>query len=254
LDLVIVATTANIRFNIVQELLNKKNVRFLILEKVLFQKINEYYLLEELLHKKNVKCWVNHPRRVYPFYKNLKKELLNSNQIYFNIEGGNWGLGCNGLHFIDIFSYLANNMNVKIDNSGLHNKIYESKRQKFIEFNGCLRGNIGEHIFSIFSHEDTMPTIMTILAINLHIIIDEQSGCIRYAKKDTNWEWKVKQEKIVYFQSELTSLLIEDILIKNSCDLPTYKEAMSLHIKFINSLLEHMSKIKNENCLVCPIT
>lgn len=254
LDLVIVATTADVRFNIVKELLNKKNVKFLILEKVLFQKINEYYLLEELLNKKNVKCWVNHPRRMFLFYKNLKKELLNSKQIYFNVEGGNWALGCNGLHFIDVFSYLSNNTNIHIDNSGLHNKIYESKRQKFIEFNGNLKGSIGEHIFSIFSHVDTMPIIMTILADNLHIVIDEENGYIRYAKKDTNWDWKVKQEKIVYFQSELTSLLMEDILIKNSCDLPTYKEAMKLHIKFINSLLEHMNKIKNENCSVCPIT
>jgi len=254
LDLVIVATTADIRFSVVSDLLNKKNIKFLILEKVLFQRISEYYLLDELLDRKNVKCWVNHPRRMFPFYQNLKKELLNSKQIYFNVEGGNWGLGCNGLHFLDIFSYLANSNNISIDNSGLHNKIYESRREKFIEFNGCLKGNISEHIFSIFSHIKTVPIIITILADNLHIIIDEENGYIRYANKNSNWKWIVKQEKIIYFQSELTSLLIEDVLIKNSCNLPTYKESMNLHIKFINSLLGHMSNIKNENCSVCPIT
>jgi predicted dehydrogenase len=92
LDIVIVATNADVRYEVVKELLEKKDVEYLILEKVLFQKIDDYHKVEKLLKETKTKCWVNHPRRMYPFYKSLKEKLLLCKNINFSVSGGAWDL------------------------------------------------------------------------------------------------------------------------------------------------------------------
>jgi len=254
LDLVIVATGADVRTKVVTELLNTKNVNNLILEKVLFQTIEEYFIIEKLLEETNTKCWVNHPRRMFPIYKDLKLKLKDATQISYNFQGGDWGLGCNALHFIDHLSYLGNSTNLSLENKYLENKIYESKRKGFVEFNGLLTGKISNHTFSLYSNAQETASIFSIVSDVLIAYINENSGEINIATKENNWKWEVQKEKIVYFQSELSNILIEDILIKNKCDLPTYKEAMDLHVPFIKCLLNHMENVTGQKHKLCPIT
>ena len=49
IEIVIIATNADVRSKIVKELLLKKSVKNLILEKVLFQTVEEYHDVEKLL-------------------------------------------------------------------------------------------------------------------------------------------------------------------------------------------------------------
>lgn len=254
IDLAIIATGADVRSKIIIELLNKKNVTNLILEKVLFQTIKEYSDIETILHESNTQCWVNHPRRMFPFYKELKKELKNANQISYNFQGGDWGLACNSLHFIDHLAYFADSTEVIIDGSFLDDKIYDSKRNGFIEFNGLLSGKIGNHTFSLYSNPTATPNSFSIVSDILIANIDEAKGILVVLKKENNWEKEIQKEKIVYFQSELSNILIEDILISNKCLLPTYKEAMELHVPYIQCLLKKMDKINGKKNKLCPIT
>lgn len=55
LDLVIVATIADVRYTILNELLRSKTVRNLLLEKVLFQRLFEYDEARALINKHHVK-------------------------------------------------------------------------------------------------------------------------------------------------------------------------------------------------------
>jgi hypothetical protein len=226
----------------------------LILEKVLFQTVEEYYEIEILLTNTNTKCWVNHPRRMSPYYKKLKKDLKNAAQVSYNFQGGDWGLGCNGLHFIDHLAYLTNSSNLILNNNGLDDKIYNSKRKGFIEFNGLLTGKIDNHTFSLYSNSQNIPSVFTIVSDILVSTIDETAGIINISKKENNWKNEIIKEKIVYFQSEISNILIEDLLINDICSLPTYKESMNLHIVFIKSLLNHMNKINGKDNKLCPIT
>src|SRR5438105_2054054 len=75
IDLAIVATSSSIRKEVVEELVAEHSIQYLILEKFLFQKENDYRDVQELLRKKKISCWVNCPRRLYPDYKKLKKDL-----------------------------------------------------------------------------------------------------------------------------------------------------------------------------------
>lgn len=254
LDLVIVATNADVRYKVVKELLENKNVNNLILEKVLFQRIEEYYKIEELINSTKTQCWVNHPRRMFPFYKSLKEQLSNVNQIHFSVSAGAWGLGCNGLHFIDCFTYLSDNQNIELDAKYLNKKLYDTKRAGFKELNGMIMGKIDNHTFSINCFEEEVsPLQFNISSNELNILIDESNGWYRISKKENNWKQEIKEEKIIYFQSELTNIVVEDIF-NNNCFLPTYAESMNLHIKYLELLTAHINSFSDIKYDFCPIT
>jgi hypothetical protein len=255
IDLVIIATSADVRFKVIEELLSAKNIKNLVLEKVLFQTVEEYYSVEKLLKSTNTECWVNHPRRMFPIYNKLKLKLQEAKEISYNFQGGDWGLGCNGLHFIDHLSYLSDSTSISLDNKFLNDTIYNSKRKGFVEFNGLLAGQLdSKYKFSLYSSETTSPSVHTIVSDVLVAKIDESKGEILLYEKKNNWELEIITTKIIYFQSELSNILIEDILVKNKCMLPSYKEAMDLHIPYIECLLEKMNKINGQNNKICPIT
>lgn len=254
IDMVIVATSADVRTKVVSELLETKNVDTLILEKVLFQTIEEYSSMEKLLEKTNTQCWVNHPRRMFPIYKELKEKLKDASQVSYNFQGGDWGLACNGLHFIDHLAYLVNSTDLSLDNKYLNEKIYDSKRKGFVEFNGLLSGKIANHTFSLYSNKEVTLSLFTIVSDVLIATIDEGLGEIKIATKENNWKSETIKEKIIYFQSELSNILIEDIFVNKKCYLPTYKEAMELHVPYIKCLLEHMENTTRQNHKICPIT
>lgn len=254
LDLVIVATNADVRFKVVKELLESKKAKNLVLEKVLFQKVDEYKKVEALLLKTNTKCWVNHPRRMFPFYKKLKQQLLNCKNINFTVSGGAWGLGCNGLHFLDCFSYLSDKTNVELNSTFLDKKLYETKRKGFNEFNGMIVGKLDSHNFSLNCFVNNIsPIQFSITSDEVNILIDEANAWYRVSKKENNWKQEIKEGKIIYFQSELTNILLNDIFDSN-CTLPSYDEAMKLHVSYLSSLMDHINSFSQTKYDFCPIT
>jgi len=254
IDLCIVATTANIRADVIKKIISNKKVKVFILEKVLFQKISDFYEIKELLDENNIKCWVNHPFRSYPIYKELKKYFKHDLPVSYHLGGGQWGLGCNGLHYIDHLAYLTNDYDLTIDISSLDKNIVDSKRKGFIEFTGKLIGSLGKHNFILHSEKYDAPITITIQNENIKVILDEVSGWLKVSKKENDWKWEDINEKIMYFQSELTYKVVQDIFSKNTCDLPTYEEAIKLHKPFLNALIEHLNITQNKNNELCPIT
>ena len=254
LDIVIISTNSDVRASIVRELLQKKTVGALVLEKVLFQKIRDYQEIEDLLVRKNVKAWVNHASRASPFYMQLKKLLKGSEHIDLNVMGGGWGMACNSLHFIDTFSFLTDNKDLSLSIVNLSPRILDAKRAGFKEVTGLLCGRLGENNFSIHCLESISPLSITICSENVAVRVDEGNGVYEIAEKAKGWDWQRHQEKIVYFQSETTNLLVEDILLNDKCDLPTYRDAKDLHVPFVTALLEHMNKYSSVKFESCPIT
>lgn len=54
LELVIIATSSDVRREVIEKLLLQKKVRYIILEKVLFQKIKDFAVVNNLLVRNNV--------------------------------------------------------------------------------------------------------------------------------------------------------------------------------------------------------
>ena len=254
IDLAIIATNADIRAEVIRQLVTQCEVKSLVLEKVLFQKTEEYEEIQSLLDQKRIKVWVNHPRRMFPYYTKLKDLMAGSTQVSYQVQGGDWGLACNGLHFIDHLALLTGCDEIEINTGGLNPSITPSKRKGYFEVSGALSGKIGVHPFSLFCHQNPAPVVITICADNLNAIIDEGNGWVRIATKENGGGWVDKKTKIIYFQSELSNKFAEDIILQGQCDLPTFAVATKLHIPFIKAMIEHINRYGVEKHTACPIT
>jgi predicted dehydrogenase len=253
-DVAIIATNADARAAVVRSLLEACEVKGLMLEKVLFQKPEDYLEIQELFESKGIKVWVNHPRRLFPIYNKMKSWIAGSTRVSYQVQGGAWGLACNGLHFLDHLAYLSGETTLTISAEGLNPSVIQSKREGFVEFSGVLHGKIGSNPFSIFCHDEFSPVVITICTDNLNVMIDESNGWYRIARKDNHWKWETVTDKIVHFQSELSHKVVEDILVSGQCDLPTYADAVKLHLPFIRCLMNHLEKIEQREYNICPIT
>ena len=257
IDIGIVATTANVREQVLVDLLNKIQIRHLILEKVLFQSISSFQIIGDLLKKKMVCAWVNHPRRMFPYYQKINETIKDKqlNTFQCEVSGYNWGIGCNGLHFIDLCAYLNSESKIKQINCDLiDKKIAQNKRAGFIDFTGSLKLifddesscklmsnnlNSGPLIVSIKTNEDSWKITESNPVSILHSdkqLINKESSCD------------------ALFQSDLSTLLIEDLIHKDLCNLPSYEDACKLHIPFIKALLKCYNEIMNTKDTALKIT
>ena len=251
LDLVIIATSSAPRYAITNELINKKNVRHIVFEKVLFQNETHFHEINNLLNSKKIKAWVNCPRRMYDYYNAIRETFKNDNKIIFNVSGGDWGLGCNSIHFIDIIAYITGQSEYSLLTNGLNRKIYPSKRQGYIEFCGVLSGvtKRGDFFNFISNENSTITPIITIINENKKFIIDEAKGFM----VSFNKSWNTQEVRVPY-QSQLTGKVVEDILLNKDIKLTTFEESIKLHLPFISSLLDFYNSIEGNNSKNCPIT
>lgn len=240
IDIAIIATNSLAREKVIFELLEKTEVRHLVLEKVLFPEVKAYERVETLIESKNVKTWVNHPRRMFSFYQDLKQEINTASPkaLQLHVVGNNWGLGCNGLHFIDLMQYLSGEAITTINCDFLDNQVKASKRSGYIEFTGSLIVQLsgGSQIILSSYDGDTISTSLLLSHSEKRYIIHEG---ITKNITSVSLDGEVNSKAIVVpFQSNLTTELIEDLICKNLCDLPTYEESAKTHQLFIQELLE----------------
>ncbi|MBA4408506.1 MAG: hypothetical protein C0397_03675 [Odoribacter sp.] len=255
IDLCIIATNSNIRALVTQELVAKKNIKTIIFEKILFQKIRDYKFVQDILHENKIKAWVNCPRRVFPDYIEIKKNIVPNEKLTFLLTGGNWGLACNGIHFVDLLAFLNDNNNFTFDSSCLDNDSQMSKRAGFIEFTGILQGKQSNGSDIIINARDgsNAPHVITITGENSIFIIDETSGEIRMALSKNDWRWENRQLRVL-FQSQLTGDIVEEILTNGNCNLTSFDESAQIHIPYISSILEFYNKSLNKITETLPIT
>lgn len=255
-ELVVIATSANIREHVLHKLLSKYKVDFLILEKVLFQNLESYERVQDLLIYHGVVAHVNHSRRMFELYKNLRKDLKLNTQCVFNVFGGNWGLGCNALHYLDLFVYLTGSKLTNVDVSLVDGNLVESSRAGFVEFTGTVRGRLSDgSYFNITSlPSDPSPITVSIFNNEQRFIIHEGAVFELYQFDQNNFfNCKIETFKVPY-QSELSTVILHDVFEKNNCLLPTYEESVSTHVLFVNELLNKYNSITGKQSSILPIT
>ncbi len=253
-DVVIVATNSIIRSSVIKELLSHTKVKCLILEKFLFTKLEEYDEVSKLIKINNTSTWVNCPRRMFSFYKKLKSII--STPIDMVVSGNNWGLGSNAIHFIDIFSYLCNAKNVAVNVDELNNEVYESKRPGYLEFNGTMKIKNGENKLTIHCLEGELllPEITINTPTQKFIIKESGSPSMKTMIKPNDALW-IEESITVPFQSQLTNIIIEDLITKGTCDLTPYEESSLLHISLLSKLIDKLRLIKKDTTIdQCQIT
>jgi predicted dehydrogenase len=255
LDFVILATTADVRAEITRNLLSKFRVQNILFEKIVFQIERDFDEISALLDAHKVKAWVNCARRIYPFYRDMKTLFRRNDKICFHLHGGDWGLACNAIHFMDLIAFLTSNYDVQLDTNDLDKGIVESKRKGFIELTGTLHGRHSNgNEFTMHSRRDSAaPHIMTILGSSVELVIDEGRGIAFIAKKDNSWAWEEVKFGVPY-QSDLTNSLTADILQDGTCGLPTLEESSLLHKPLLRAVLKHIQTNLGTSLKACPVT
>ncbi|SMF37142.1 Predicted dehydrogenase [Alteromonadaceae bacterium Bs31] len=255
IEVLILATGAESRFSILDDILCSFKVKHAVLEKVLFQDLHSYDLAASLLMKNGVNAYVNCPLRTYPFFERVKAELFNRDlPVSIKYRGGEWvGLACNSIHYIDLLRFLSSSKVLRVDVSGLDEEIIPSKRVGNIEFTGGLVVDYsdGSKLFVQSIKGSQEESIIMLGCGGTTIEIEELTGNFTISVDGTIKE--VGQYDLVY-QSDLTKELVESLINFGTCCLTTYEESSTLHRPFIEALLEFYtirSGVKQEHL---PIT
>lgn len=255
LDVVIVATSSDVREQIVNELIQNHTFNYLVLEKVLFQEIDAYHRVAELLSRTNSKVFVNHPRRMFESYLKFKDMLHGIGPVSIQVTGGDWGLACNSLHFLDLFEFLLDQQFTYIDSRYLNQTSKPSKRSGFIEFTGTLSGQLadGSSVQITSFDGDPTPISMLISGNQKRYLIQEavSSGIFELPLDKTNLIVHPFQFE---YQSNMTTKVIDSLIKTETCALTKYSEASRLHTLFISELLKVYNRNSDVESKILPIT
>jgi hypothetical protein len=210
-------------------------------------------MVADLLEKHHTKAWVNFPRRMFSFYSDLKDLLLDSKRIDYSVMGGQWGLACNSVHFIDNFIMIAGLADFQLSTSELDKIIHKSKRSGYIEFTGTIKGTTAvAKSFSLTSvNGSSEPPIIRINTDKYVIEIRESQKEIQIRNINGTITTKAIQ---LPFQSQLTGTLVEQILFSGKSQLTCYSASMEAHLRFLKPVLDFYNSLTGETTNFCPIT
>lgn len=208
-DVCVISTNSEERFSILKKVVKKNLCKKIILEKVTFSNLAQYKEAQKLSNSKT-KIYINCPRRSWLSYRNLKKNIRNENLKLIEIQGYNWGILSNMIHFLDLFSYLSNVKKIELIYDDCNKIFSSSKRNGYYEVFGSF----------IFKN-----SFMTLLIVNDNKFFNKNS-VIRIETNKNIYEINEKLEeikkkninsrsiKISKFQTFLQSNISSDYLKK----------------------------------------
>ena len=243
-DLIIHATSADIRLESLKEIKERIDCDYYLIEKIVFQNISSFNAFDKIEIENKISSFVHLPMRYYNSTQSLKN-IININKINIesiSVKGYQWGVLCNLIHYLDYLYYL---FAIKLDfkASEIHNaRIIDSKRLGgFKELSGSLSLRNSQNISLHLLDEINEDFEIKIVCSNQKIIIVNNLGVYYDEKLITNI--------FRQYTSELTSIVVSDIFNSKSI-LPTLKETINYH----NIVFEIFKNISNQNPQNIPIT
>ena len=251
-EICIISTNSNVRAKVTRDLLIDCQIKHIIFEKILFQKELDYEIISKLIKKKNITAWVNCARRTNSTYQEINKNLNTNYAIQMFVRGESWGMACNSIHFIDLFSYLVSSSDLCITKTDLSKNIIKSKRAEgMYEINGVIDFKIGVHSLKISCKESENSSLkVKIKNKNVEYIIDELEGVWQ---SNINGLTKIKYQNMPLL-SDQTKNNIDSLINKNQCELVLYEESCKQHLLLLPAIRTHLSKILKIKLIECPIT
>lgn len=238
--LVILSTTADVRKQIFLKLISNVKVKNWILEKPIGQSLNDLKIYKK--YSKLNTIWVNNHRRYQPIYINLKKFLSKESEKYnLKIFSKKLGLGCNFSHWIDLSNWLQNSKPEKII-SNKFTKWIPSKRKKFKEIVGSFTlRHINKKLLEVSSDVEFEKKILLGESLNNNFFcVDESKSLLIY--KDKIFFYKR------LYQSDITQKVLNDLINKDKCNLPSLSESILHHEVFFKEIIFNFMK-KNKKKL-----
>lgn len=253
IDIAIIATNADGRLEIIENLLSSVKVSHLILEKVVFNEMAHFSKAHSLFNEKKCNVYVNCTRRMFDIYQKLNEMLSSSRIIEFVMEGTKWDIGSNGIHSLDLFSYLSGEEVDDLSPAFFDEGIVLSSRDGYNLFHGTVTGRSkGGGLIRLSSLEEGMVQgiHIRIFAEDIIIDVDETKGIATLKERDNGW---IPREISfsVPFQSQLTNLLVEDLISNATCQLTPFDQCIENHKRLIKVINNHLGLPQDHKC---PIT
>lgn len=243
-DFCVIATSSGPRFEILKELLNYEIPYFLV-EKVVFQSNNQFQEIQKLVGDK--KIYVNFVNRYFRNYIDIKEDI-NNQPFTMDIIGDDFGLGCNALHYFDLFKYFGANK-ISLDKFSLRENINGNKRgSNYKEVLGQISIKTNDGSSLNISSETTRKVGVEIIiksSKKTHIINEALSNHIEFGINDIK-----TSPLLIQYTSVLTSEIYNNIL-DSKCLLPTLNNTKDIHSLLFESINKSLN-LKTED--ICPIT
>ncbi len=254
LDVAVIATSSMSRLEALLGLLRHSRTKHVVLEKIAFPSRRAFQTAKAALETGKATAWVNCARRMNPAYQFLRGLIAGKN-MRMKVAGKNYGLACNAIHFIDLFAFLTRSREYSMDCSGLIPKIFESKRPGYVELFGEIRCGFqsGNLILACENNPDQrVDFTITLSTERFELKINEIKGTVEVLK-DPDRLLEGYSYKSSY-QSDLTGVLVTDLLGRDSCDLTEFGESMGLHLTFIDGISDFYMKAAGKTVESVPIT
>lgn len=248
-DLCIIANTANTRKPLCELAVNC-GCKYLLIEKPLGQSYKDVENLCNYLDSLPIETTVNLNMRMYDSVIKLKNDINSFVQFegekIITINTGSIGIGCNGIHYLDLLNFLLEADTAEIVAGEIDDKLIPSGRGKnFFDFGGWavlkfFRQNnyIGKALLSL-SSESTVFGSWDIIGTHGKITIDQIAGkrIDSLRKKDSQmpiYRYAADflpsevQQFTSPFLGELTSKWITELNNGNNV-LPNLRESLKVH-------------------------
>lgn len=238
IDFVVIATNSLQRLMVLKELVAHSTVNYLLLEKFLFPKVEEYVEAKRLITDNRIKAYVNCARRMWPVYQMIREEINGDAHIKVIVDGENWSMGSNAIHFLDLFFNFTGEQDITINTSKLDRELIDNKRKGYVDFSGTLQGITKNgnklHLTSRLSNRVTTEIIIESNKRKYKIYEAEQII-------ETFHQGKMERASFKLFhQSSLTNRVLEQLDKRGTCDLVSFQESTKYHLtllKAFNSVL-----------------
>ncbi len=259
LDLAVVSTTAAVRPDVVERLSGRSEVGSWLLEKVLAQSHNDLDRIATAIGD-SAHVWVNTWARTTPWFQEIRSRV-GAGPFIVDVKGASWGMGCNAIHFMDLFAWWTGENPTVVDGAGLDLCWPDAKRSGHHELSGLLRIEFSSG--TILLLRSTAPPVPGSRAGT-----DRIKQMAIQTKQDL---WEVHEpfsetagsavaesgERIdgrVEYQSERTGPIVNSILETGTCDLPDLATSSHHHRLLLTGLLEVRPNLEGIDPAVVPIT
>ena len=247
-DLAIISTTSKGRASLINYISSKVSVNYWVIEKILAQSKQELDLIKFATNKAKV-AYVNNPFRLMNWHNKFKSKFLDLKPIKLTVVGGMWNLACCAIHYLDLVSWWTGEKLISINTENLNKIWLESRRKGYYDVTGKLLAKFTggtELILESYPEVRGLDLIVELSDKNVWTIHQEEGTAVSNKGDTLNGRLE--------FQSELTGPMVSNILINETCGLPTLHESAQQHEIFLDAMLNHWNISNNLNDKLVPIT
>lgn len=239
-DLAVFSETADYRFENVRKFLSGAKATRYLLEKPLSSNPEESHRLPGLFSEAGVSpgaVSTNFPRRSWGYIRRLKELCTNSGEFQLTLNGGAIGLGCNGIHQLELYLYLNGGVMPEIRYCKLsQTRIASGRGERFWDFGGTfLLESPRSAFFCSVSADSSAPSMLTLRGNHFAAWVDESDRTWRVMERSPESalpNYRYGADYRITAEGKANALPLDEVTrlwVSGEVNLPGLDEALAVH-------------------------